>query len=291
MTRLRLTCVCSLMVVTACGAGVVRPSSDGVATSHGTGGPYAAPSSVDGATSRPQESGPSSTRTTPPSRSTSTTVRSASGAQAIAAAASPAPRGSSRAPTLPSGTYHYAQSGSQTFNGTTRSVPAVGVFKIDPVTTGGSQSWHWAVDPSQPPSDRTFLYERGGVFLTHDVERVTGNGTTLSFSCAFSPPMASPPWPPTAGSAFSGHGDCSTFTVDLSGRISGTREVRIGSTDRNVFVVETSVTTHGQVESAGSESDWIDPTDDMPVHIQISQRGTYAGAFPFSSSIVADLLQ
>src|SRR5256885_1259224 len=82
-------------------------------------------------------------------------------------------------------------------------------------------------------------------------------------------------WPPAVGRTFADHGDCGSFTTDVSSRIESTRTVTVDGQAVDTFVVQSSITTHGQVESTGSQRDWFSPSLRLSVHEESHQQGTF----------------
>jgi hypothetical protein len=185
------------------------------------------------------------------------------------------------------GTYRYRQSGTNTAGATSMAVPPEGTLRVDP-PSGSTQVWHRATDPNQPPSDTTLQFRPDGMWITSQIQRVTVAGQTSQFSCGFPTPMPAPPWPPTVGANFTGHGDCGTFTVDVTGRITSTRTVTLDGISVPVFIIESSLTTHGQVQSSATETDWFSPALRLAVHTETHGSGTY-GIVSYRTDTVADL--
>ena len=46
----------------------------------------------------------------------------------------------------------------------------------------------------------------------------------------------------------------------MSGRITGSRQVTLDGRSIEVFVAETTITTHGQLESTGRQVNWFAPS-------------------------------
>ncbi len=100
--------------------------------------------------------------------------------------------------------------------------------------------------------------------------------------------MPAPPWPPV-GVTFTGHGDRGNFTVDVSGRITGSRSVTLADgTAVAAVVIDSSITTHGQVESSVTETDWFAPSLRLSVHTETRGGGTY-GFVSYRTDMTADL--
>ncbi|MHB8463591.1 MAG: hypothetical protein ACYDH6_06220 [Acidimicrobiales bacterium] len=192
------------------------------------------------------------------------------------------------APAAP-GTYRYHQSGTTTLGSTTKPVPAEGSVLIDPVTSAGTQTSHRTVDSSQPPSDTVFSFQNGGVFITQLVMRSKIGSQTQTFTCTFTTPLPTPPWPPTVGAAYQGHADCGSFTIDVHGSVTGTKDVNVGGTTHRSFVLASSIVLHGQLEGTGSQNDWVDPATSLLLHEDASQRATYGGFVKLASSTSSDL--
>ena len=192
-------------------------------------------------------------------------------------------------PAAPGG-YRYHQTGSATVGSNTKQIPPDGTMKIDPVGADGNQSWHRFIDPSGPPSDTTFAFRNGGVFLVQTVQRTNAGGQQSSFTCTFNPPMASPPWPPTEHAAYRGHADCGQFTVDVSGQVSGRQDVTLDRTVRHTYVLSSNLTFHGQLEGTGTQTDWLDPGTSLILHEETSENGKYGGVIAFTAQSKSDLV-
>ena len=191
------------------------------------------------------------------------------------------------APVVP-GTYRFRQSGSSTVGSTTTAAPANGTMTVDPASSNGTQVFHRFVRTDQPPSDTTFSFGPSGMFITTVVTRMTVGTQTVAFTCTFNPPVPAPPWPPSVGASISGSGSCGSFTAQVSGRIDGTKTVTLDGAPVMVYVVDTTIVTHGQVESTQTQTDWFAPSLRLSVHNENRAKGTY-GPFSFSSTLVSDL--
>ena len=149
--------------------------------------------------------------------------------------------------------------------------------------------WHRATDPNDAPSDTTFAFRADGMFILSTVIRATYAGQTAEYTCTFTAPLPAPPWPPAVGKTFSGHADCGNFTADVAGRINGTRQAVVDGSPVDVYVVDSTVDTHGQVESHGTQTDWFAPSLRLTVHSETHQSCTY-GVVSFSGDLTADLV-
>jgi hypothetical protein len=188
------------------------------------------------------------------------------------------------------GTYRYRQSGSaKVGNGQPSPAPGEGTLKVDAADGAGNQVFHRYLDPNGQPSDTFLAFRPDGVFLTKQILRLAAAGQNFEFTCTFNPPVASPPWPPAVGATFSGKGECGRFTADVSGRISGTRAVQLDGATIETFVIETTVTTSGQLTSTSRLVDWYSKAHRLQVHTESHQEGTY-GPFRFTSDLTADLI-
>lgn len=223
-------------------------------------------------------------------RRTSTTAARAGGHTTTTASAGEggASHGAGPAPAT-AGTYRERQSGTSTAGATTKPVPSEGTLRVDAAKADGTQVWHRAVDPAQAPSDTTLSFRPDGMFIVSTITRASGGGASVSFTCTFEPPVPSPPWPPSVGATFGGHGQCQSFTADVSGRITGTRQVTLDGSPITVFVAESDLVTHGQVESTGHEVDWFSPALRLVVHNESQAKGTY-GVVSFASNVTSDLV-
>ncbi|HZT67739.1 MAG TPA: hypothetical protein VFA11_18260 [Acidimicrobiales bacterium] len=234
----------------------------------------------------PAGSGASSTTTSTSAHGTgSSTVAPATGSAAPSRSSGSAPAGP--AP-IAAGTYRYRQSGSFTAGTQTGQLPAEGTFVVDPAKPDGTQVTHRYVDPSKPPSDTTLLFRPDGMFIVTTVDRSTTGGQTVSFTCTFNPPLPSPPWPAKVGSTFAGNGNCGSFTAQVNGRVDGTRQVTLDGASVLTYVIDSTIVTHGSLESTINEQDWFDPAIRFSTHVQTQTKGSY-GPFQFSGQSTADL--
>ena len=188
------------------------------------------------------------------------------------------------------GTYMYRQSGSATFGSTRQPVPAHGTMVVDPAERDGtSQTWHRYVDTNEPPTDIALSFSTSGVFITTEVQRVSFQGQSMTITCTFPKPgVPAPPWPPAVGKTFSDTGNCGSFTATVTGQIEGQTSDTVGSQTFAVYILKSTLTTHGQVQLTAIETDWVAYGLRLPVHIQTDVRGTYALS-SFTSDTTADL--
>lgn len=223
----------------------------------------------------PSSSGSTTAPTTAPV--SSTTVPSASGGQGSPTLAPPAP-----------GTYTYDQQGTISALGSSQSFPPRGTDVIDPPSSQGAgrwtQVWHSYLATSQPPDDTTFSVIPTGLSITSEVIRMSEGGQTITFDCSFSAPVQILDWPPTVGHRFSGSGNCTSpnnsygsFTVELSGSVSGTKSTSIGGAPTTAYVISVSATTSGSVNSTSTETDWFDPVSRLDLYTTTQEKGTYQG--------------
>ena len=133
-------------------------------------------------------------------------------------------------------------------------------------------------------ADITYAFRNDGPFITDVSMRDQG----LQFTCHFDPPVPAPPWPATDGKTITGHASCGQITVDVSGRITSHRSSSSTGATIEVVVVETTLTTHGQVESTTNDIQWWAPSLRLPVHSESKTDGRF-GAFGFSSNVTTDL--
>lgn len=187
------------------------------------------------------------------------------------------------------GTYKYRQSGSTTFGSSTKPVPAEGTLLIDPAMANGDQVDHRTTDPGQPPSDTTFSFRGGGVFLVQQVMRTSVGGSEQTFTCTFNPPLPTPPWPPAVGRSYSGDANCGPFTVHAAGRVTGTHDVVIAGVTHHTYVLNTALTFQGQLAGSGTQLDWIDPATSLILHEAATTKANYAGLFAIASSVTSDI--
>lgn len=282
MSRRSYAAVALAVVAIASGCGHSRTAASRTSSSSSSSIDVAGSSTTsvtDAAGAAPSSARRGATTTTPGAGSRSPTTVTATGGGS---------RGTGPAP-VPPGTYRERQSGTSTAGGATKPVPAEGTLNVDAAKGDGTQVWHRAVDPSQAPSDTTLAFRTNGMFIVSTVTRASGGGASVSFTCTFDPPVPSPPWPPSVGATFGGHGQCQSFTADISGRITGTRQATLDGSPLTVVVVESDLVTHGQVESTGHEVDWFSPALRLVVHSESQAKGTY-GMISFASNVTSDLV-
>ena len=165
---------------------------------------------------------------------------------------------------------------------------------VDPVSPDGRQVFHRFVDP-RGSMDTTFAFRPDGIFLVSTVigagagGGAAGAGAPGGVTCTFDPPVPTPPWPPSVGARFSGHGECGLFAADLDGTVDATRRASLDGAALEVFVVTTRLTTHGGVESTATQVDWFAPSERLITHTESHASGT-AGPFAFGSELSADLV-
>lgn len=246
------------------------------------------------ATSSTTEVPSDTTTTTDASGDTGSSARS--GAGAAKDGKGPAPAGGSKPATaaggpapIAAGTYRYRQSGQASTGASTVPVPPEGSLRAEPSRPDGTQLWHRVIGENLSMDD-TVAFRPDGMFLVSSVLNTGGGGQSASFTCTFDPPVPVPPWPPSVGRTLSGHGECQEFTVDVKGTIEGTRSVSLDGVPVEVFVVKSTIVTTGQLESTTDQVDWFAPSLRMVVHSEGRQRGTFGGAFPFTSEITSDLV-
>ena len=279
-------------VTAACGGGSKSSSSkaESSATTEApsttvtaAGGPNATTATTGASSGGPTSGGGSSSRAV-----TTRGAGSSSGGTSSGSTSSGTSTGGGPAPAR-AGTYRMRQSGSTTIGTSTQHPPPEGTLKIDPGGADGKQVWHRVVDPNQASNDTTLAFRSDGMFIVQTVLRQGSGGQQLTFTCNFDPGIPAPPWPPAVGKTYGGHGDCGSFTTDVSGRITGSRQVALDGKSIEVFVAETTITTHGQLESTGRQVNWFAPSLRLSVHDESHQKGSY-GPFGFSSDGTSDLI-
>jgi len=265
-----------------------------VAACGGSGGPSAHRAAADtgSPTSTSSTAAPTSITTAQSGRTTTTAKKGTGGGPGSTSSttATTRPGGGASGPApAASGTYRYRQTGSAHVGGASQAPPAEGTLVVDRAGAGPTQTWHRYVDPKQAPNDLTFRFASDGVYLTGEVLRISQpGGSAMKFTCNFGTGVAAPPWPPTVGRTYSGHGDCNGFTADATGKVESTRTVTVDGASTTVYVLKTDVVTHGSVESTGTQVDWYAPSLGLPVHEENSTSGTY-GVVDFDNAVTADL--
>jgi len=234
----------------------------------------------DASTSTTETTVAGETTTTAAGGSTTTAKKgSATTAKGSGTTSKPTQAGGAPAPATP-GTYDYSQSGTSSLG----TVPPNGTLVVDKANSSGVQVWHRATDPSQPTSDTTIAFRSDGPFITDSVQRASGQTVT----CHFDKPVPAPPFPATDGKPISGHANCGQITVDVSGSITGHRTTQLDGQTIEVVVATVTLTTHGQVESTATQTEWWSPALRLTVHSESKVDGRF-GAFPFSSNVTSDL--
>ena len=201
-----------------------------------------------------------------------------------AAASASAPASAGPTPLAP-GTYHYRQTGSTKVGADSYESPPEGTSEVDPPNADGTQVVHRYIDPEGKPSDATMRFGPDGIFMLETVVRAGGT----EVRCTFDPPLATPAWPPTVGATSSGHGECGSFTTDVTSEITETRSVTLDGRTYDAVVVRSTITTSGQFESTSSQVDWFVPELRMSAHSETTSKGSF-GAFTFESAGSSDLL-
>ncbi|HLI55187.1 MAG TPA: hypothetical protein VKU88_12735 [Acidimicrobiales bacterium] len=164
-------------------------------------------------------------------------------------------------------------------------MPAQGTLVVGAAQADGTQLWQRYVAQGQQPSDTTVRFTPQGPFLLSTTEASPQGNIT----CTFDPPIPAPAWPAAVGDKFSSTGDCGKFTISVSGAITGQKQVTVGGVAYQVWVIDSTLSLHGEVSGSGSEEDWYSPALRLPVHEYDQLKGTY-GAFTFSSTLTSDLV-
>jgi hypothetical protein len=267
----RLLAIGLLLVVAACGGGGSKTETAGDTTTTTT-------------TAEPVHATAESTATT--AGATPTTAASGGVATPTAAASAPTAAAASSAPApVPPGTYHYRQSGSATAGGQTYDSPPEGTMVVDAAAADGKQVLHRYIDPEGDPSDVVMLFAGDGMFMLEMTLRQGGQEIHCSFG-----KMPSPTWPPKVGVSSTGHGDCgTTFQLDITTHITGTKHVTVDGVEHTAYIVESATKISGQVTGEGTQLDWFVPELRLATHTETTQKGTF-GTFEFSSSGTSDLV-
>lgn len=216
---------------------------------------------------------------------TTTGVSTPGDAPAAPSGTAAAPAGSTSPAPLPAGTYRYRQSGSAKVGTDTYDSPPEGKLVADAPNGDGTQVLHRYIDPEGQPSDSTMRFGADGMFILETIVRM---GTT-EITCTFDPPLAAPPWPPTVGAKATGHGECGSFTTDVTSEVTEARTVTLDGKTYDAVVVKSAITTSGQFQSTTSQVDWFVPELRLSAHTEQDAKGSF-GAFTFESSGTSDLL-
>lgn len=216
----------------------------------------------------------------------STTVAPASGSSPGSPGGAAAEPDVSTTPTpIAPGTYRYRQSGSAKVGTDTYEAPPEGTMVADAASGDGKQVFHRYVDPEGEPADSTMQFRADGMFILETIVRM---GQT-EITCTFDPPLAAPPWPATVGATSSGHGECGSFTTDVTSEITEARTVTLDGRTYDAVVVKSIITTSGQFESTTNQIDWFVPELRVSAHTEQDAKGRF-GAFTFESTGTSDLL-
>jgi hypothetical protein len=213
-----------------------------------------------------------------------TTTGAAAAPPTTTAAAAPATASTGPTPLAP-GTYRYKQSGHASGGGQSYDSPPEGTMVADAPGEDGTQVMHRYIDPAGEPSDTTIRFGPDGIFILSTVLRQGGQEIT----CTFDEPLPSPAWPPTVGATSAGHADCDMFTTDVASKITGRLPVTIDGTTYDAFVMETTITTSGQVTSKSTQIDHFVAELRLSAHTESNGSGKF-GTFEFSSEGTSDLL-
>lgn len=182
------------------------------------------------------------------------------------------------------GTYQQSQQGSTTFGTTTITPPPNAPLVVGAPNSAGTEVWKDYADGNQPPEETSVQFRPTGPFiLSTTVMTPQGNET-----CTFNPAIPAPTWPPKVGDAFHTSGNCGSFTVAVSGRITGTRTVSLDGRSFMAWVVDATLSTQGQVQATGTQEDWYSPTLRLPLYQNSTIQGTY-GIFSFRSQVTTRL--
>lgn len=232
---------------------------------------------------------PASTATTLKAGTTATTQAGAATGGSAMSNTGPTPSGGPSGGPQPvaAGTYHYHQLGSATLGTATTQVPADGTLVADPPSPTGTQVLHRNTGDGGG-TDTTFTFGPTGMWVTSLTIRQRAAGMNVAFTCRFATPVAAPPWPPSVGASSSGHGTCDGFTADVTTKITAANTASLDGASIATFVVETTVVTHGDVESTTKMIDWFAPSLRLPVHDEIDMQGHY-GLVSFGSKVSGDL--
>lgn len=187
---------------------------------------------------------------------------------------------------LAPGTYRFRQEGSGSGGGQSFDFPDEGKVVVDAANADGTQMTHRYVDPNGEPSDSLLRFGADGMFLLRTTQRQGQN----EISCTFDPPLPMPSWPPTVGGTHEGKAACDGgITVEVTGSITGTREIEIDGARHEAFVADSTITTKGPFTSTTHQVDWFVPELRLSVHTESDTTGKF-GEITFEASSVTDLL-
>lgn len=163
------------------------------------------------------------------------------------------------------GTYRYRQSGQDVVGNQSQPTPGEGTLTVDAPRPDGNQVWHRRSAPNAPSVDTPVRFGDNGAFLLGTNSR----GTT----CPWDPPMPLLPWPVEVGQTFLTKTSCSGADLDVQGKIDSQRSVELDGRAIDVYVVTKAITTHGNLESTGTEVDWFAPSLGLNVHVESHSTG------------------
>jgi len=206
-----------------------------------------------------------------------TTVAASGGAAAPQEVAGPAP--------LAPGTYHYRQTGEIKAGPQTYPFPPEGTAEVEPADADGTQLVRRFIDPEQPPIETRIRFDRAGILLVE----TSGGGGPTGFRCTFDPPLTLVAWPPTVGHTASGEADCENVHITYEVRITGQVPVTIDGATYEAFVMESTVTTTGDLESTSEQLDHFVAELRQSVHTESTSEGTFRGV-QFSATSTSDLV-
>jgi hypothetical protein len=92
------------------------------------------------------------------------------------------------------------------------------------------------------------------------------------------------------GKTLSGHANCDPgFTTDVTGKVTDTKQTTLDGKSYTVYVIESTITTHGSLESTTTQVNWFAPDLRMTLHDESHSSGTYQ-SFSFTSDQTDDLV-
>lgn len=266
--------IAALMVLAACSGG---GGSDKAATTKADKSTTTTTAATETTTTAAAK-GPSTTTTVAPSgASTATTAATTPGAPAKSTVAGPKP--------LAKGTYRYTQTGGGSAGPQKYDSPPEGTMVVDAAAADGTQVSHRYLDPKGDPNDTKMRFGSDGMFVIETTLRQGGQ----EIRCTFDKPLAAPPWPVKVGDSTTGHANCGSFQVDISGKVTSTKPVTVDGTSYTAYVLSSTITMTGQVTAKGTQVDWFVPELRMSTHTESNTKGSF-GNIQFSSAGTADLV-
>lgn len=144
----------------------------------------------------------------------------------------------------------------------------------------GVEVWQDHIQANQPPQDTTIQFRPNGPFMVSTTEYTPQGNVT----CTFNPAIPAPTWPPATGDSFTSSGNCGQFSIQIQGKITGNRAFQLDGRSYQTWVIDSTLTTHGQINATGTQEDWYSTDLRLPLYQSVTTKGTY-GIISFSSQL------